>query len=302
MAWDKSSSESLEFTAWLSRSLPVTVSVVAEAPRSWTKSLSPKKYSKWLATETEKITSRALSSLKSHIPRTLWAQEPCSLVDVDAERSAVVAAAREAGADLIVFNSNAKLSQARFLASSIADELMHSSPLPLGLTPKGVKLSKKGITRVNFVFLRAGTDRDTSGLASAARLAAHLGVPLRLISLLPEMPSEDELDATIGPAAGMTHSHEASLSLLDVARDEAYAAATEFRPACSDLFELETAVASGNGWEKAVSAVKWKKGDLICLGSHPTAQRRRVLVGSRASEFLRYAPAPVIVFPRHEAE
>lgn len=300
VGWDKTSPEGLRFAAWLARSLPVSVSLTATAPRSWTKSLSRKKYEKWLSSETDKLTAGSLTALKEHLPRESWAEEPCTLIDAQAP-SALAAEGRRVGADIIILNSSATMKQARFLASSIADELMHSSPLPLGLAPKGLKLSKKGVTRVNFVFLRAERDQDTSGLVCAARLAAHLQVPLRLISVLPEMPSDVELDSVIGAAAEATDWYESSLSLLDLARDQAFEIAAAADPATAAEFEVETSLANGKGWEKAVSSVKWKKGDLICLGSHPTAQGRSVLVGSRASEFLRYAPAPVVIFPRLDA-
>ncbi|WJY69059.1 universal stress protein [Corynebacterium auris] len=299
VGWDTANPDGLEFAAWLGRSMAVSVNVISASPRSWTKSLSPKKYKKWLAAEKENATSRALSALADHLPRHQWAQEPCMLVDASSEPAALTEAARSVGADIIVLSSSAHLKQARFLASPTADALMHSSPLPLGLVPKGLKLSKKGVTRVNLALLHTGgfggpAGDETSGLLCAVRLALRLEAPLRLVSVLPEMPDVDGLGSE--PA----ESYESALSLLDRARDEAFELAAEEAAASESPLEVETALAYGNGWEKAVTSVKWKKGDIVCLGSHPTAVDQRVLAGSRASEFLRYAPAPVIIFPRVE--
>ncbi|SDS75507.1 universal stress protein [Corynebacterium timonense] len=290
VGWDTTSLAGLEFAAWLGR--------FSASPRSWTKSLAPKKYKKWLAAEKESVTSKALAALADHLPRNQWASEPCTLVDATSEPAALTSAAQSAGADIIVLSSSATLKQARFLASPTADALMHSSPVSLGLVPTGLKLSKKGVTRVNLALLHSGRE-DTTGLRCAVRLALLLEVPLRLVSVLPEMPDVDSLGSE--PA----ESYEAALSLLDRARDEAFKlvaeeTADETTAEPEPPLEVETTLAYGNGWEKAVSSVKWKKGDLICLGSHPSAAQQRVLAGSRASEFLRYAPAPVVIFPRVE--
>ena len=298
VGWDKSGSDGIELAAWFGKSLPISVSVISAAPRTWKKPISRKKHEKWLKAETEKFTRLADGVLKEHLPRSQWAAEHCTLIDAQDEAAALTEAAKRLSADIIFLGSAAKLKKARFLASSVAEAIMHSSPLPLGLAPKGLKLSKKGITRINYVFLRPDRGQDTSGLRAAARLAARLGVPLRLVSLSPEPPGEAVFDAAIGSPEEVADWHEASLSLLDLARDEVFAATSS---EASAPLEVETCLANGSGWKKATACLKWKKGDLICLGSHPAAPHRRVFVGSRASEFLRFAPAPVVIYPRADA-
>lgn len=296
VGWDKSSTDGIELAAWFGKSFPVAVSVISAVPRSWKKPISRKKYRKWLKAQNEAFTRHADAALTEHLPRSQWAEEECRLIDAQDEASALTEAARQMSADIIFLSSAAKPKKARFLASSVAEAVMRSSPLPLGLAPKGLKLSKKGITRVNFLYLCPDRDQDTSGLRAAAGLAARLDVPLRLVSLSPEQ-RDDLLDATIGSPEEVADWHEASLSLLDVARDEAVAAAAPY----AHPLEVETYLANGSGWKKAVDCLKWKKGDLICLGSHPAAAHRKVLVGSQASEFLRFAPAPVVIYPRSDA-
>jgi len=43
--------------------------------------------------------------------------------------------------------------------------------------------------------------------------------------------------------------------------------------------------------------VKWKKGDIMFLGTHPSPQFTSVFVGTLEGEFIRYASVPVVVCP-----
>ena len=61
---------------------------------------------------------------------------------------------------------------------------------------------------------------------------------------------------------------------------------------------MESFVASGKGWKRSIDSVKWKKGDVMCIGSQPSDNLKRVFVGTREGEFIRFAPVPVIIYPR----
>ena len=47
----------------------------------------------------------------------------------------------------------------------------------------------------------------------------------------------------------------------------------------------------------AVDSLKWKKGDLLCLGSSPMGPIARVFIGSTATELLPHVRVPVLVSP-----
>ena len=83
-------------------------------------------------------------------------------------------------------------------------------------------------------------------------------------------------------------------------RDQAFSVCNQIE-GCEGL-DVETLLASGKGWKRAIDSVKWKKGDLLCLGSQPSGQLKRVFVGTREGEFIRFAPVPVLIYPRSEAE
>ncbi|MEX3505506.1 universal stress protein [Corynebacterium sp. LK2510] len=302
VGWSPSGSDSVAVAAWLGKSVPVTVSVFSTVKRKWTNSLSPKKYAKWLREETSKVTAAAKTILGEALPAAQIADEPCTIVDATDGPASLISSARKSEADIIVLGSGPKRKKARFSSSCPTDALLGTSPIPLGLVPTGLKLSKKGVTRVTFAFLYADQGTDTSGLAHAAMLAHRLDVPLRLLSVIPELPQDDAFDVDINAVTESPDWHEASLALLDLARDEAYRTLSELRGTdAADALVVERELAHGNGWKKAINSVKWKRGDLICLGSHVSAEPNCVDAGDRADSLLRHAPAPVLIYPRTAA-
>lgn len=296
VGWDSSNSnntEAIEFAAWLGRSLPVKVQVMSATKSSWANSVSEKKHKKWLKRAREEFRDRVDDALDGVVPRSQRAKHVARLIEKTSSTEPLYDAAAAFNADMIVMGSRAKTSKKRFRPTSVAEELMHSSTLPLGLAPKHVKLSKKGITRVTYALIDSdeisgtGTRDRFPGLAYAASLASVIGVPLRIIAFSPDERSSEfshELAAW----------NESTLGLLDRVRDQAFEV--------SDSLDVQTLLASGRGWKRAVDSVKWKKGDIMCLGSQPSGQLKRVFVGTREGEFIRFAPVPVVIYPRSDAE
>ena len=296
VGWDAQNTEAIEFAAWLGRSLPVKVKVLSAVEGTWKKPLSGKKYKRWFRDRAQEFELQAKRVLKAHIPRDQWAKDFAELAERTDVAGSLYSCAADFSADMIVLGSRVKTQKSRFRPSSTADELMHSSPVPLGLAPRGVKLSRKGITRVTYALIessKSAQPRDEgrfSGLPYAATLACVLGVPLRIIAFSPQEQTDD-----LSLAAEW---NESTLGLLDRARDQAYGVASAMGPTCADNFDVHSFVASGKGWKRSIDSVKWKKGDLLCMGSHPSDQLKRVFVGSREGEFIRFAPVPVIIHPR----
>jgi len=227
-------------------------------------------------------------ALKEHLPRTQWSKDVARLVDSKDTVRSLYDTAEDFNADLILLGSRAKTPKGRFRPSSVADELMRSCPVPLGLAPRGVKLAKKGITRVTYAIVMEDepVEPDFSGLDYATALACSLGLPLRIIAFSPT--AYEKLSSSW---------NEQTLGILDRARDYAWALAEEFAPERCDHFDVTSAVSAAKSWKRSIDSVKWKKGDIMCLGSQPTQQLTSVFVGTREGEFIRYASVPVIVCP-----
>ncbi len=297
IGWEPKNTEAVEFAAWLGRSLPVEVQVVSTVDTKWKKPLSAKKHSKWLKDKSAEFEQQAKKALKAHVPSSQWANEAACLTECADIATSLYSSAEAFTADMILLGSHAKTAKHRFRPSSVADALMHSSPVPLGLAPRGVSLSRKGITRVTYALVESSKSAAPkpegrfSGLPYAATLACVLGVPLRIIAF---SPSEQATDVSDEAAEWNEH----TLGLLDRARDQAFGVATAINPESADTFDVHSFVASGKGWKRSIDSVKWKKGDLMCIGSQPSDQLKRVFVGTREGEFIRFAPVPVIIYPR----
>ena len=290
MGWDVTNTEAVEFAGWLGRSLPVRVQVTSNARSPWSKSLAnaAKGRKKRMKEAQSTFDSRVEKALKEHLPRTQWSKDVARLVDSKDTVRSLYDTAEDFNADLILLGSRAKTPKGRFRPSSVADELMRSCPIPLGLAPRGVKLAKKGITRVTYAIVMEDepVEPDFSGLDYATALACSLGLPLRIIAFSPT--AYEKLSSSW---------NEQTLGILDRARDYAWALAEEFAPERCDHFDVTSAVSAAKSWKRSIDSVKWKKGDIMCLGSQPTQQLTSVFVGTREGEFIRYASVPVIVCP-----
>ena len=112
------------------------------------------------------------------------------------------------------------------------------------------------------------------------------GVPLRIIAFSPT--AYEKLSSSW---------NEQTLGILDRARDHAWALAEEFAPERCDHFDVTSAVSAAKSWKRSIDSVKWKKGDIMFLGTHPSPQFTSVFVGTLEGEFIRYASVPVVVCP-----
>lgn len=284
-----------EFAAWLARTTDVRVRGVTTFVRPWPSSSISKlggKYQKWFHNLSTYYTERTTAGFKdAGVPRAHWDEHLSVFADGPSESVLLTQAAEDFGAHLILLGSAAAAPKGRFLAGSTADALLHSSPVPLGLVPRGVRLSKKGVTRVNFAFTSENEGPD-AGLSYAADLAASWGLPLRILAFSPrgiaDSPVSDKLDLSTELS---TEWREHTLAMLDRVRDEVLSG--------SPALQVDSEIGSGWGWNGAIDALKWKKGDLLCLGSHRTDAISRVFVGSETMEIIRNSPVPTIIYPGH---
>lgn len=304
IAWSPSSTgtEAIQYAAWLAKTAQVQVRVISTITQPWTTTSLTKlggKYKKWFKKEAEACAKAVKAELSAAgLDKASWDGDVSLLIDGASKANVLTVAAQEFNADVILLGSSAASPKGRFLAGTTADALMHSSPIPLGLAPRSAKLSKHGITRVNFAFVEEpSADMDPSkvlALRLAAIKAKTWNVPLRIVAFsasgLMNTPTGN-LDVS---KELTSHWRETSLALLDVASDFVL---DEF----PDL-TVEADVGSGNGWAGAVDALKWKKGDLLCLGSTPLSPFERVFLGSTTSELLPHLRVPVVIYPAVPAE
>ncbi|WP_294978637.1 universal stress protein [uncultured Microbacterium sp.] len=194
--------------------------------------------------------------------------------------------AGELGASFIVVGAADGASRGRHRLGSTTSELLHSSDVPVVLVPRGARkiAPETGITRLTVAIgMRPGAD---ALIAETAALAETLGVPVRLLSLLPvDLPPSADTGAI--RLAGTTKA------------DEVLAAARAELPGG---LHTDVAVAAGDSIEEAVSYLDWQPGELVLVGSSRLAQPRRLFLGSTAAKMLHEITVPVIVVPRTHSE
>ena len=297
VGWDQSGEEAIEFAAWLARTAKCTIRVISTAPRPWSslRGKNSKKYKKWRKHTEDKRVGDIRHALKQQVPREAWDDQWAVFRDGSPRHELISAEAKSFKADLIVLGSKSKAKKGRFLATSTADAMMHYSPISVGLAPRAVKLSKKGITRVNYAFLDEHKDASARGIKVAALVAMLLDVDLRIMAFSPRQTYKHEAEFTAN-APLIDEWNESSLALLDRARDCVSDTAAQIGIPEPKNFEVDTSVSAGDGWKAVVNSQKWKKGDILFLDSQPT-ERARVLTNPRTEDFLTHAPVPVVIFP-----
>lgn len=194
----------------------------------------------------------------------------------------LITAAHEFGATLIVIGAARGGLLGRSRIGSVANELLHSSDVPVALAPAGSREVPvaQGVTRVTAAIgTRPGAD---ALLEASVRLARSTHAPLRFVSLVPiDLPAG--MDEGLVELTGTVHA------------DEVLLAARRELPANLDA----TAVAAtGATIEEAVQGLDWHDGEVVLVGSSRLATPRHLFLGSTAAKMLRELPVPMIVVPR----
>jgi nucleotide-binding universal stress UspA family protein len=259
----------------------VVASVLPPVPDAPIASRVDREYRKWRSTVTAARQAEAVAALRA----SGTAQVQTTVVEASSVAAGLVEAVRAQGAALLVLGAAAESPVGRFSAGSVAERLLHSSPVPLALAPR--ELARVAApTRLTCAW--AGTARSQEALEVTRSLAARWGTPIRLVTFVPER-------------AAMLPS-ETGLRIEQVVSDEW---AAQVQGPLDDVIAgwsgpgpvPETLLARGAGWAGAVAAVPWTAGDLLVVGSSRLGPLARVFLGSTATKILRSSPVPTLVVP-----
>ena len=265
-------------------------------------------FNTWLAAEMAAAGESARAALlAAGVPEKMLDEEQLAMVYSDhSETSRLIEAGEEFGADVILLGSQADSPDGRYRMGSTADALLHCSPLPLMLVPRNLDFSKAGPTRVNCAYV--DTEQSQQALRHASDLARRWDVPLRLVAFSPAGVSLDPTqvafgDAVDAAATGGAGVDSAGASSAAAPLAEAWQVqATELlergrKRALSRHPDLEVTTKTGIGasWEEAVGAIKWRKGDLMVMGSSVLGDFNRVFIGPSTNQILRHVPVPVFL-------
>ena len=190
-------------------------------------------------------------------------------------------AAKETGAELIVIGSAPRGRAGRIAIGSTADQLLHGSPVPVLLAPRGY--GDKPFLRLRRLTIAYWRRRDAGGvLVEAKELADQVGIALRLVTLVLRPP-------------GVTRKFRGE---EEVMRRQCEQAERDLKEAAARLGDVETEVLLGSGVAKALSVADWGDGEILACMSSATGPLRKVFLGDTSGKIVRAAPCPVMVLPR----
>ncbi|MES9540176.1 universal stress protein [Actinomadura sp. NPDC000600] len=208
-------------------------------------------------------------------------------------------AARETGADLVVIGSAPGGNPHRIALGSTADRLLHDSPVPVMLAPRGYAEDSPHHTRVvhphhparrlERMTVAYWPPRGLEDLTAMADLAARLGLPVRLLTLVLRPP---------GPAARLGGVERALGRQAAQADEDLREAAGLLGARFGDGMPVERLAEVGSGVSGTLGAVDMLPGEVLaCLSGHH-GPLLRVFLGERSGKIVRAAPCPVVVLPR----
>lgn len=189
----------------------------------------------------------------------------------------LIDAAVEGEAGLIVVGAASSGLFKRHTVGSVANALLHASPVPVALAPRGYRRTE-AVTRLTLaVGQRAGAD---AAIDVAIGAAQRRGAPLRMVSLV-------ELDAEgdSGEVVNAAHIH-------------ANTVLTEASHRLPEGHNVSVEVAHGRTIEECIDDLEWDDGEILIVGSSRLAEKNKLFIGSTANKVLRALPVPMVVIPR----
>ncbi|MET4093894.1 universal stress protein [Arthrobacter sp. UYCu712] len=191
--------------------------------------------------------------------------------------SGLIDAAREYEAGLIVVGAASNGLFKRYSVGSVANALLHASPVPVALAPRGYRRTEP-VTRLTLaVGQRTGAE---AAIGVSIEAAGRRGVPLRLVSLV-------ELDAEGDSGENINAAHIHANTVL-----------TEASHRLPAGHGATVEVAHGRTIEEAIDDLEWDDGEIMIVGSSRLAEKNKLFIGSTAGKVLRALPVPMVVVPR----
>jgi nucleotide-binding universal stress UspA family protein len=268
------------------RTLKTSLAVVTVVPKPWT-TVSPARIDAEYAQYADKLAADSAGQAKECVAKL----DPALEVTFHkyAHRSApggLLDAVDELKAEVLVLGSASDGSLGQVVVGSTADRLLHSSPVPLAICPRGYRGSKTHrLTRITAAY--PGTEESLHVVERVATLAAQLEVPMRVITFAvrgrtmypPEVGLNAE-DTLLASWAAQAREALAALKTNGIVGDD-----------------VELQVVTGHGWDQALDAAAWDDGELLAIGTSPQGAIARVFLGSKGTKIIRHSPVPVLVLP-----
>jgi nucleotide-binding universal stress UspA family protein len=282
----KSGSAPLHLAAGAARTLRTSLTVATIVPKPWTYP-SPARvdaeYAAWadqLAADSAREAQRDLDAMAQPVEVRFHSHAHRSV------SGGLIQVVTELDADLLVLGSSASGQLGQVVVGSTADRLLHSSPVPVAIAPRGYRSPRGGrLTRITCGY--PGTPESADVVSRVAALAERLEVPLRVITFAVR-------GRTMYPPEVGLHAEDSILAAW-----ESQAAEMLARLRTDGVVDDDVAlqVVSGNGWDQAIDDAEWQDGEILALGTSPRSDIAHVFLGTRGTKIMRVSPVPVLVLP-----
>ncbi|MGK2879488.1 MAG: universal stress protein [Mycobacterium sp.] len=282
----KSGKAPLRLAIEICRALNLPLAVATVVPRPWT-TPSPAKvdaeYADWankLAADSEAEARGALAEIAEGIDVSYH---------VAAHRSVsggLLEVVEKLKAEFLVLGSAADGHLGQVVVGSTGDRLLHSSPVPLAISPRGYRgCSQHCISRITVGY--QATAEGVGVVKKVAALTDKLDLPMRVITFAVR-------GRTMYPPAAGIHAEDSVLSQWAGTAQKSLA---QLKADGVVAPNVELQVVTGNGWDQAMDATEWLDGELLAVGTAEKQGLAKVFLGSRAGKILRHSPVSVVVFP-----
>jgi nucleotide-binding universal stress UspA family protein len=282
----KSGTAPLHLAVGAARTLRTSLTVATIVPKPWT-TPSPARvdaeYAAWadeLAADSAREAQRELALIDTSLEIGYHSHAHRSV------SGGLTEVVTELDADLLVLGSSSNGQLGQVVVGSTADRLLHSSPVPMAIAPRGYRSPRGGrLTRITCGY--PGTPESVAAVRRIAEMAKQLEVPLRVITFAVR-------GRTMYPPEVGLHAEDSILAEWESQAAEMLAA-LKTDGVLDDDVALQ--VVSGNDWGQAIDDAEWQDGEILALGTSPRGGIAHVFLGSRGTKIMRVSPVPVLVLP-----
>jgi nucleotide-binding universal stress UspA family protein len=265
----------------LARAGDVTLTVCIVLPQTWDHP-SPARVDAEYAAFLNQYAEDAIAEARAFLGDTVRAEYTSTSASSATE--GLIATATESGAALVALGSARHGPLGRFTVGGIANEMLHASPIPVALAPRGYRPSPGArMSRVTCAF--SGSTLSRSAFDAAVQLSARHGVPLRLATFV--VRDRQMYPSQVG--------YDAERLVAEQWREQAREAQEQALATLPDA--VEATIVDGRDWEDALDALPWEEGEMLVVGSSRLGPVARVFLGSNSTKIVRSSPVPVVVIP-----
>jgi nucleotide-binding universal stress UspA family protein len=276
--------DALALGRMLARTGEVTLTVCVVVPQTWDYP-SPARVDAEYAAFLDQYADDAIAGAREFLDDVVRAEYTSTSASSASE--GIIAAATETGAALVALGSARHGPLGRFTVGGIANEMLHVSPVPVALAPRGYRPSSDArLRRVTCAF--SGSTQSRSAFDAAVQLSSRHGVPLRLFTFV--IRDRQMYPSQVG--------YDAERLVAEQWRTQAEEAQEKALATLQDDVAVEAGIVEGRDWEDALDSLPWEEGEVLVVGSSRLGPVARVFLGSSSTKIIRSSPVPIVVVPR----